>query len=1036
MKNILDWIEENKQQFEGQEPRTMDQAALVDDLEPGALKDELVKDFDPSQETYEEYLQRKSLERPFNMAEGGRIGLGGGGFVFKGIRALYKAKKGLQTGRIEKELMRKYRDEGMELIDAVTTANREAYEIVDNRKLDIVQDAMTKVDIRSDDYIRLMDEQIRLTDYELYKDIKRWDEYRPDLSAKVRARHDPYWAESNFGENYDEVLLSNQAKALKAQSDEIDRMYPADDPDVGPSFVGEAQTVKEIDEMNKANIAELFEGKKKHAVGGRVGFYKGRLVTQGKRKGQWVIYHVPPSVEPGRVKYFPDETAMNEWIESRPGRGRKDFGKHVTGGIHKGTVSKTNQERLEKLKEVIIDSNNQYKKNITAEKALIKAGWKDGWNSIGSKGNLRKFIGEELSKLTTNVEKIENYVNNVMLADEALMKDFKSPIGHIQKKFGVSEKITTQWKKQSQAFADNKALFAGLSKQLSFNKYAYYADGTPRLMSDYSFITQNKMPSSTGWFSSDPSTKSILDSAKRNYMQMKAAGKTPKVTFITDPSITAIQDWQFIDNETERLFSIDPSIDTVEFEGKTYKNNYLQHKDARKLYNKEFGNIYKIYDEDLAKYMDAMVIGKEGKPIKLDTLLREQAVKLTGKESFWERRMMDVDHNDLWDDPFGRKKDGLRLIDRRANQQAGLYKRLDKYKNNPTLLKQKLDEIGYNRKFNNIDELIKFYSDRATGATGAIKNFSNNFSKTIQDLSPQSVVQLAKKHDCDSFQQGTSPIFCLQKKFKQDPQGFLQRSAPIVADGKNANMLKWLKKGRLLAKGTGVLALWEAAFAPLIAAPMYAKGESGSRILNEVAYGVPFIGETEKEELKKYLGDDAYKLNRLMEMGGEEVATWDPSGEKYEYKPGELDFLYENLGPARTVSDAIKKSKADLARGPVYIPSQFNVERIEDKIKKTEQESQKIWNELGLMEGPAGKHYNWQKISDLYDQRDKGLLDLAMGKHKRRRERIESGVVADPNWYKNINQFMGGGMVGIRKPSAIPPERQGLRSIMINGKKS
>ena len=47
---------------------------LVDDLEPGSLKDELLKDFDPSQETYEEYLQRKNLERPFNMADGGRIG--------------------------------------------------------------------------------------------------------------------------------------------------------------------------------------------------------------------------------------------------------------------------------------------------------------------------------------------------------------------------------------------------------------------------------------------------------------------------------------------------------------------------------------------------------------------------------------------------------------------------------------------------------------------------------------------------------------------------------------------------------------------------------------------------------------------------------------------------------------------------------------------------------------------------------------------------------------------------------------------------
>ena len=38
-----------------QEPRNMNQASLADDLEPGPLKDEMLKDFDPSQETYEEY---------------------------------------------------------------------------------------------------------------------------------------------------------------------------------------------------------------------------------------------------------------------------------------------------------------------------------------------------------------------------------------------------------------------------------------------------------------------------------------------------------------------------------------------------------------------------------------------------------------------------------------------------------------------------------------------------------------------------------------------------------------------------------------------------------------------------------------------------------------------------------------------------------------------------------------------------------------------------------------------------------------------
>ena len=83
MRNILDYIEKIKSENEGpritvQEPRNMNQASLADDLEPGPLKDEMLKGFDPSQETHEEYLQRINLERPFNMVEGGRIGFATG----------------------------------------------------------------------------------------------------------------------------------------------------------------------------------------------------------------------------------------------------------------------------------------------------------------------------------------------------------------------------------------------------------------------------------------------------------------------------------------------------------------------------------------------------------------------------------------------------------------------------------------------------------------------------------------------------------------------------------------------------------------------------------------------------------------------------------------------------------------------------------------------------------------------------------------------------------------------------------------------
>ena len=82
---------------EALEPRSMDQASLVDDLEPGALKDEMKGKFDPDQETYEEYLRRINLERPFNMNQGGRIGFNAGELVKTspdGVRQGYARAKG------------------------------------------------------------------------------------------------------------------------------------------------------------------------------------------------------------------------------------------------------------------------------------------------------------------------------------------------------------------------------------------------------------------------------------------------------------------------------------------------------------------------------------------------------------------------------------------------------------------------------------------------------------------------------------------------------------------------------------------------------------------------------------------------------------------------------------------------------------------------------------------------------------------------------------------------------------------------------
>ena len=78
---------------------------------------------------------------------------------------------------------------------------------------------MKKTNIHDDEYVVLIDENIRLNDYEMYKDIKRWDSTRPDLADKTRALHFPDWAEARYGADYEGVLQRQQARALRENID-------------------------------------------------------------------------------------------------------------------------------------------------------------------------------------------------------------------------------------------------------------------------------------------------------------------------------------------------------------------------------------------------------------------------------------------------------------------------------------------------------------------------------------------------------------------------------------------------------------------------------------------------------------------------------------------------------------------------------------------------------------------------------------------------------------------------------------------------
>ena len=188
-------------------------------------------------------------------AAGGRVGFSGGG-IFRGL-------KGIQLGKVQKDLIKKYKDQGMDFIEAVTKGTDEGTQLVNKKKLDFLKTKFNDTNVYSDDYVKLIDEEIRLNDPEMFKDIRQFElNGRPELADKMRALRHPDWAEANFGEDYLTVLENRQVQGINRMIEDID-----------PN-IQERSVLDDIDDMNKANIDDLF-GRKKNAAGGRVGMFRG-----------------------------------------------------------------------------------------------------------------------------------------------------------------------------------------------------------------------------------------------------------------------------------------------------------------------------------------------------------------------------------------------------------------------------------------------------------------------------------------------------------------------------------------------------------------------------------------------------------------------------------------------------------------------------------------------------------------------------------------------------------------------------------------
>ena len=544
-----------------------------------------------------------------------------------------------------------------------------------------------------------------------------------------------------------------------------------------------------------------------------------------------------------------------------------------------GKVLPRNQVKLDNLKQLVLAYNNDPKalydttgkmKSANAfskNKILIEAGFEKGMLSLDARETLGKLVNEEIDKLLKPAQKFENYMNNIMLAEEALAKDFINPRAHVAKKFGLSydsEQIKNFFagKNPNRTVKENSKLFKTvLSQKLARDIYLYAPDGSPRTMAEVSELVANKLPSKFGIIVEDSPHKFILQSASRNYLRSQKLGLEPKVTFLTNPETTAPKDLVFIDNESGKLYSSNLQEEFFEFRGQKYKNNYLLKDNARQLYP-EFENIYKMFEDDIPEYKKATVT-IDGKEKNLDQYYRDKYAKESGRKSYYTRRSAEVDHGNLLEDPFGRKKygfnqGGIRLIGARENKQAGLLI-LNKSKN----LKGNLETIGFINNDQSTTDFINRMKDNAT-------------KKSVIFRGGKPIVLGMNKID---------PALLDIRKLPDDIRNFKDIAVDLAKTPRGKRILRNISK---VGKVTGIGAAGELGFALPFALSDYAEGLEPKRILGEATLGI--LGQTEQEEIRKATGELGYATQLI---------------DEYQSTIDSLESKFANL--TDSVEDATKK---------------------------------------------------------------------------------------------------------------------------------
>jgi len=910
-----------------EKPRSMDQAALSDDVVPGRLKDELEGKFNPDQETYEEYLQRINLERPFNMNQGGRIAFDGGGSPLQRLRQ----------------------------------------EIVDSMRPYAPGDV-------TEDQLQLVVKDITL-----------------DMTAEQAQAS----AKANF------IKLFGMAEGGRAGYNDGQLVTPSVDgsrPGYGGNQIKapvklSAKEVKNIRNGLPKGINLISSGPKHNKNWYYVlDFYPGG----GFEKSKKPIRYSPMQATEKNLEYLLDE---QEKLQKKYYKNRLSNEDFLKLRMNDENIQLTRSEFAKKLNKLGYKTqlDNKWTESIVnnTQKRL------DLNNKWFAKGRTLKEARDVIKELAPNSKQIFERINKITdskLKLDALRKEAQNIVrteGRLKTWGNFSAGPSREgklWNNFYEAVKSGdrmeiKGTFEG--KSLRFRK------NWPR--NDKGQINWNKLDSKT----KKPAWKSV-EFTDTKVPDKNNPGKFKKTTFTFDNLKTQVDNaftpGHFARSTSAYAAQKELAGKNIMVKGKSVNlNQYIARQNIIKKY--QIDNPGKIPPEDFIQrnmraYSPTQVhhwgeggIGADPYRTQLTTRAANQAVAQS--EATYKAALRKAGNDTV---KIKAAKDNfIKSIEDISSKHGGITYTVDQ-----KVIGNKPTEKG----------IHKFLKDDLKN-----KNFSKTFSNTFKDLGPRSVAQLAKTHGCKTFSEGGSIISCLKKKFNANPEKFLQKSAPLAKN--NVNLFKWFKNGRKIARGTGIALAWEAAFAPIIAGWGALEGQSGQRILNDIAYGIPFVGETEKEEWMKYAGGDelAYKMKQMGEL-----------------EEQELPYLDQQLEKAR------KQSAPTREKMPNYVSPKEQY--ILDDIKEKELKLQGLYNTPEFWEGPAGAYYNEPAIKKAYDLEQKTTAQIAADTAERKKDTFnklrEMKIIADKNW-QSQNLYAGGGIAGIRRPNAIPPESgptpQGLPSM-------